>query len=171
MQLSAIISKILARSGCQRQLAGDGITVPDLSVKGVQGLIDAASVDIRSVRKNIPAIGQAASIAKNLDEYQFMICSHVPSLPDSDPCKLQLQKYRVAAFAAFAGLAAILRSPSQANLEQWNMHARSLMEETSEAYLKAKSNSKLQVTSHREAFEFFGVPVDKIDSALAVFYG
>jgi hypothetical protein len=169
--LGVIISRVLAGSTCSRLLRGDGITSPDLSIKGVPGVMESASIEMRLARKNSPAIGQAASIAKNLDEYQLRICSLVPSLPDSDPRKLQLQKYRVAAVAALASLAVILGKPDQASLEQWNAHARLLMEETSEAYLKAKSNSKLQATNHKKAFEFFGVPEEKIDAALAAFYG
>jgi hypothetical protein len=171
VQLNAIISQVLAGPGCRRLLAGDGITAPELSIKVVPGVFDAASVDVRSARKSMPAIGQAASIAKNLDEYQFLICSLVPSLPDTDPHKLHLQKYRVAAVAAFVRLSAILKEPSPESLEQWNAHAGPLMEETSEAYVKAKSNAKLQVASHKEAFEFFGVPQDRIDAALRAFYG
>ena len=55
-------------------------------------------------QKVLPAIGDVASAAKNLDEYQFLICSLVPSLPDSNPSKMELQKYRVAIIAAFAKL-------------------------------------------------------------------
>jgi len=170
VQLNAIISIVLARPGCRRLLAGDGITAPELSIKGVPGIFEAVSLDVKSARKTMPAIGQVASIAKNLDEYQFLICSFVLSLPDSEPHKLQLQKYRVAAVAAFARLSAALKDASQENLEQWNEHARLLMEETSEEYLKAKSNSELQVASHKESFEYFGVPADKIDTALTAFY-
>jgi hypothetical protein len=145
--------------------------MPVLSIKGIQGIFEAASVDVRAARKSVPAVGQAASIAKNLDEYQFLICSLVRSLPDSDPSKMQLQKYRVAIIAAFARLASNLKEISPDELAQWNRHARSLLEETSEAYVKAKSNAKLQVTSHRETFEYFGVPEDRIGAALRAFYG
>jgi hypothetical protein len=169
--LDTIISRLLASPGCRRLLASDGITSPELIVTGMQGIFEAASVDVRSARKNIPAIGEAASIAKNLDEYQLLICSLVPSLPDSNPSKLQLQKYRVATVAAFAMLAAMLKEIRPGDLAQWNRHARSLLEETSEAYLKAKSNAQLQVASHKDAFEFFGVPEDRIDAALRAFYG
>ncbi|MEW6603824.1 MAG: hypothetical protein AB1351_03940 [Thermoproteota archaeon] len=171
MLLNAIISRALAIPGCQRLLAGDGITVFELSIKGLIGIIEPASVDMRSARKSLPVIGQAASIAKNLDEYQFMICSMVPSIPDSDPRKLQLQKYRIGVVAAFSRLSAILRELDAQNLSRWNANAGPLMEATSEAYLKAKSNSNLQIASRKEAFEFFGVPEDKIDAALATYYG
>lgn len=169
--LNTIISRLLASPGCRRLLAGDGITTPELSINGMQGIFEAASVDARSTRKSTPAVGHAASIAKNLDEYQFLICSLVPSLPDSDPSKLQLQKYRVAIVAAFAILAALLKEARPDDLAQWNVHAKSLLEETSEAYVKVKSNTKLQVASHKQAFEFFGVPEEKIDAALRAFYG
>jgi hypothetical protein len=169
--LNTIISRLLAGAGCRKLLAGDGITTQDLSITGMQGIFESASVDIRSARDSTPAVGQAASIAKNLDEYQFLICSLIPSLPDSDPSKLQLQKYRVGIVAAFAMLAGFLREARQDEIAQWNTHARSLLEETSEAYVKAKSNAKLQVASRKEAFEFFGVPGDKIDASLRAFYG
>lgn len=169
--MNVIISRVLAGPGCRRLLAGDGITAPELTIKEVPGVFNTASVDVKSARKGMPAIGHAASIAKNLDEYQFLICSLVPSLPDSEPHKLQLQKYRVAAVAAFAKLSSILKEPGQESLEQWNAHAKPLMEETSEAYVKAKSNSKLQVASHKDAFDFFGVPEDRIVAALNAFYG
>lgn len=171
VQLNAMISRLLAGPGCRRLLAGDGITTAELSIKGMQGMFEAISVDARSARKSVPEVGQAASVAKNLDEYQFLICSLAPSLPDSDPSKLHLQKYRVGIAAAFAMLASLLKETSPEGLAQWNRHARSLLEETSEAYVKAKSNAKLQVAGHKEAFEFFGVPEEKIDAALAAFYG
>ena len=169
--LNVLVSRLLAGSGCRKLLAGDGITTAELSVRGMQGIFDSISVDARLMKKTIPAIGETSSIAKNLDEYQFLICSLIPSLPDSNPSKLQLQKYRVAITAAFAKLVSALKEIRQDDLVQWNRHARSLLEETSEAYVKAKSNAKLQVTSHKEAFEFFGVPEEKIDAALRSLYG
>lgn len=171
MQLNAIISRLLADPRCRKLLAGDGITTAELSIKGMQDVFEAASVDARSAKKSEPEVGQTASVAKNLDEYQFLICSLVPSLPDSDRPKLQLQKYRVVIVAAFAMLAALLKERRPGDLARWNHHARSLLEETSEAYVKVKSNAKLQVTGHKEAFDFFGMPEDKIDAALAAFYG
>lgn len=168
--LDAIISKALFRSGCSRVLSGDGITVSDLSITGIPGVFSAASVDTKSAKKSMPAIGHTASIAKNLDEYQVRICSFVPTLADSDWRKLQLQKYRVATIAAFAMLATVLKNPRQEILEQWNIHAKSIMEEMSEVYLAAKSNSGPQVKSRKEAFEFFRVPEEKMLAELQKLY-
>jgi hypothetical protein len=153
-------------------LIGDGITTSDLTIKGVHGIFGPVSINVRSARKNVPAIGDVASIAKNLDEYQFLICSLVPSLPDSNLSKMELQKYRVAIIAAFSKLVSmlLLKSMRQDDLAQWSKHAKALLEETSDAYLKANSNYNLKVTSHKDAFEYFEVPVDKVQVALRTFY-
>jgi hypothetical protein len=102
--LNSIISLQLSSSSCSKLLSGDGITTSDLTIKGVHGIFGPVSIDARSAKKGVPAIGDVASAAKNLDEYQFLICSMVPSLPDSNPSKMELQKYRVAIIAAFANM-------------------------------------------------------------------
>ena len=168
--LNSIISHHLAVSGCSKLLSGDGITTADLTIKGVHGIFGAVSIDARSARKIMPAIGDVASAAKNLDEYQFLICSLVPSLPDSSLRKMELQKYRVAIIAAFTKLVLLLKSKRQDDLVQWSRHAKALLEETSDAYLKAKSNPNLQIALHKETFEYFEVPVEKILAALKAFY-
>jgi hypothetical protein len=168
--LNSIISHQLAGSSCSKLLSGDGITTADLTIKGVHGIFGAASIDARSARKSMPAIGDVASAAKNLDEYQFLICSLVPSLPDSSPSKMELQKYRVAIIAAFTKLVPLLKSMRQDDLVQWSRHAKALLEETSDAYLKTKSNSNLHITSHKKTFEYFEVPEEKVQAALRAFY-
>ena len=169
--LNSIISHQLTGSSCSKLLSGDGITTSDLTIKGVYGIFGAASIDARSARKSVPAIGDVASAAKNLDEYQFLICSLVPSLPDSNPSKMELQKYRVAIIAAFVKLVPLLlKSMQQDDFVQWSKHAKALLEETSDTYLKANSNSKLQIASHKDAFEYFGVPEERIQVALRAFY-
>jgi hypothetical protein len=151
-------------------LSGDGITTSDLTIKGVHGIFVAVSIDARSARKSMAVIGDVASAAKNLDEYQFLICSLVPSLPDSSLSKIELQKYRVAIIAAFTKLVPLLKSIQQDDLVQWSRHAKALLEETSDAYFKAKSNSNLQIASHKETFVYFEVPEEKVQAALRAFY-
>jgi hypothetical protein len=170
--LNSIILHHLSSSSCSKLLSGDGITTFDLTIKGMHGIFEPVSIDARSTKKSVPAVGDVASAAKNLDEYQFLICSLVPSLPDSNPSKMELQKYRVAIIAAFAKLVSILllKSMRQDDLVQWSKHAKALIEETSDTYLKANSNSNLQIASHKDAFEYFEVPVDKVQVALRAFY-
>jgi ferritin len=169
--LNVVVSRLVSDSRCSKLLTGDGITTFELNIKGMRGIFDSISVDARQIRRDIQEIGEASSTAKNLDEYQFLICSLVPSLPDSNPSKLQLQKCRIAIIASFAKLVALLKEIQRDSLAQWNKFAKLLLEETSDAYVKAKSNAQLQLTSHKEVFDFFNVPEDKIDAALRVLYG
>ena len=170
--LNSIISHQLSSSSCSKLLSSDGISTSDLTIKGVYGIFASASIDARSARKSVSAIGDVASAAKNLDEYQFLICSLVPSLPDSNPSKMELQKYRVAIIAAFVKLVPLLllKSMQQDDFVQWSKHAKALLEETSDTYLKANSNSKVQIASHKDAFEYFGVPEERIEAALRAYY-
>jgi len=170
--LNSIISNQLSSSSCSKLLSGDGITSYDLTIKGLQGLFGSVSIDVRSTRKATPAIGDVASAAKNLDEYQFLICSLVPSLPDSNPSKMELQKYRVTIIAAFAKLVPLLlfKDIPQEELVQWSKHAKALLEETSDTYVKVNSNSKMQVALHKDIFEYFEVPLERVQVALRAFY-
>jgi hypothetical protein len=169
--LNSIISYQLAGLSCSKLLSGDGITTADLTIKGVHGIFEEASIDVRSARSNMPAIGDVASDAKNLDEYQFLICSLVPSLPDSNLSKMELQKYRVAIIAAFTKLVQLLKNMRHDDLMQWSRQAKALLEEASDAYLKAESNPNLHIALHEEVFEYFEVPVEKVQGALRAFYG
>lgn len=164
------MARELSVSSCRRLLASDGVTSAYLTVNPAAGLFGAVSVDVQSAKKSVPEIGDAASAAKNLDEYQFLICSLVPSLPDSNLSKLELQKYRVAIFAAFSKLVSILNE-NQQELGEWSRHSRWLVEETSEAYLQAKSNIQTHPLRHKEVFDYFGVPEDAVVSAIRTFYG
>jgi hypothetical protein len=165
-----IISRELSGKPCRRILAGDGVTTSDLTITPTPGLFAGVSIDVRAAKKSSPAFGDVASAAKNLDEYQYLICSLVPSIPDSDLSKLELQKYRIAIMAAFARLVGIMNS-STPELADWVRNAKWLVEETSEAYLQAKSKVKLHPLRRAELFQYFGVPSDKIDAALRAFYG
>jgi hypothetical protein len=81
-----------------------------------------------------------------------------------------VQKYRIAILAAFAKLASILGG-TQAELGEWSRQARLLVEETSEAYLQAKSGIQTFAIRRRELFDYFGVPEEAVDSALRTYYG
>lgn len=168
--LGAIISNELSAVSCRRILLEDGITSPFLRIASAPGIFASVSVDVRSAKKSVPEVADAASAAKNLDEYQFLICSLAPSLPDSNQSKLELQKYRVGIIAAFAKLVRILNEKPQ-ELGEWSRHARWLVEETSEAYAQAKSNARPRPLRRKEIFEYFGVPESAVMDELHSLYG
>jgi len=195
--LSSLVQRIIYKyitSGikCTKVLAEDGITTKELVISQLDGLSREMSVNINLLRGKYPNITRTASIAKNLDEYQFLVCREISSIPDFDPLKIQLQKYRVGVIAAFAKLVAILEDADNlsAELEKWNSFANSLLVETSETLLKARnkmkkkeghnndSNSSDQFQAGysqqnlriKEALNFFGVPENDIDEELIRVY-
>ncbi|HVX01813.1 MAG TPA: hypothetical protein VHA09_01530 [Nitrososphaera sp.] len=168
VKLAAIIAH-LSTGRCRKFLAGDGITSNDFVLLPLSGVFEEGlSMDAKAVRKSLPALGETFSIAKNLDEYQSKICMLVPSLADKDPAKMQLQKYRIGMIAAFAGLAPLVKAGDAA---EWNVHARRLLEEASNAYVAATSGQKQYSASTLEAFSFFGVPEGQVYTTLARMYG
>jgi hypothetical protein len=195
--LSSLVQRIIYKyitSGikCTKILAEDGNTTKELVISQLDGLSREMSVNINLLRGKYPNITRTASIAKNLDEYQFLVCREISSIPDIDPMKIQLQKYRVGVIAAFAKLVAILEDADNlsAELEKWNSFANSLLVETSETLLKARnkmkkkeghnndSNSSDQFQAGysqqnlriKEALNFFGVPENDIDEELIRVY-
>ena len=195
--LSSLVQQIIYKyitSGikCTKVLAEDGITSKELVISQLDGLSREMSVNINLLHGKYPNITRTASIAKNLDEYQFLVCREISSIPDFDPLKIQLQKYRVGVIAAFAKLVAILEDADNlsAELEKWNSFANSLLVETSETLLKARnkmkkkeghnndSNSSDQFQAGysqqnlriKEALNFFGVPENDIDEELIRVY-
>jgi hypothetical protein len=166
MSLGAIMLHLSTK--CKKFLAGDGVTTPDFTLVSLAGIFEGVSFDARAAKKQTPALGEAFGIAKNLDEYQHRICNLVPSLADSDPAKVQLQKYRVGIIAAFAKLAALVKT---GDVSEWNRHARLLLEEASNAYVASGSGSKPHAASIADALAFFGVQENAVDRALAAMYG
>src|SRR6266487_5075932 len=142
--LQTIIHKhIFTSFKCRKLISKDGITTQELVIDRLQGLFEGASINLKSQRIKFVSIGRAASIAKNLDEYQFIICSKIPYMSDNDPMKLQLQKYRIAIIGAFTKLVPLLIDlNSNEDLQSWNCFADTLLMEVSETLVKARSNPK-----------------------------
>lgn len=166
MSLAAIMPHLSTK--CKKFLAGDGVITPDFTLVSLAGVFEGVSFDARAAKKQAPALGEAFGVAKNLDEYQHRICNLVPSLADSDPAKVQLQKYRVGIIASFARLAELVKT---GDVTEWNRHARLLLEEASNAYVASGSGSKPYAASIKGALAFFGLQEDAVDRALAVMYG
>jgi hypothetical protein len=102
-------------------ISNDGVTTRNFTIDKLSGIFEGVSLDADLSRQNIPPLGKALGIAKNLDEYQLKICLIVSSLSDTDPIKLNLQKFRLAIVASFAVLVVTLKSRHTINgLESWN---------------------------------------------------
>jgi hypothetical protein len=176
--LQAIVNKhIFTVQKCRKLLSKDGITSQELVIDRLDGLFDGITANIKLQRTVLANIGHTVTIAKNLDQYQFIICSEIPSMHDSNPLKLQLQKYRIAIIASFVKLVPLLKTlNSDKDLEKWNSFANILLTEASETVVKARTNQKEVRKAYsnnirlKEAFDFFGVPEKEIDHELESMY-
>jgi len=137
---------------CHKLLSSDGITSPVLTIDNVEGLFEGITVNVKVQKTRFASIGSTSSIAKNLDEYQYIVCREIRSIPDINPYKKDLQKYRVLIISAFAKLIPMLTSlSSDKNLQEWNRFAHILLTHVSETLVKARlqhekydsTNSKL----------------------------
>jgi hypothetical protein len=161
---------------CRRLISSDGITTRNFTIDSLHGIFEGVSIDAQLSRRNILSLGNTLSIAKNLDEYQFKICLEIPSIPDSDPVKLQLQKFRIAIIASFAILGMrLMSSDANKELRKWNSFATVLLRKTSEFVTNLKANKRSVLENYddshlQETFEFFEVPIRDIGKALANIY-
>ena len=177
--LQAIVNKHIATvQKCRKLLSKDGITTQELVIDRLDGLFEGISANIKLQRTVLANIGQTATIAKNLDQYHFIICSEIPSMHDSNPLKLQLQKYRIAIIASFVKLIPLLRTlNSDKDLQTWNSFAYILLTEASETVVKARTNQNKVSKPYnnnnvrlKEALDFFDVPENEIDRELDSMY-
>jgi|SRR6476469_3415139 len=173
--IQLIINKHIDSSKCRKLLSEDGITSQHLVVNKLEGLFENVSVNIRLQRLKLSSIGDTVSILKNLDEYQFIICSDIKSMSDINTLKLQLQKYRIAIIASFTKLVPILIAlNSNKDLQEWNFFAKTLLMEISEAVTKTRTNReyiKLHDTKKiKDTLKFFEVPENEIDKTVKAMY-
>ena len=159
---------------CHKLLSKNGITTQDLIIDEVKGLFEGIWVNIKSQRSLLPSISSASSIVKNLDEYQYIVCSEIRSIPDTSQYKKELQKYRITIIASFAKLIPILRSRFDEDLKKWNYFAQILLTQISEMLVKARLNQnkydKLNSDLMKSMFDYFDVPEKEVDSILQSIY-
>ena len=171
---------------CHKLLSSDGITSPVLTIDKVEGLFEGTTVDVKVQKTRFASIGSTSSIAKNLDEYQYIVCREIRSIPDINPYKKDLQKYRVLIISAFAKLITTLTSlRSDKNLQEWNRFAHILLTHVSETLVKARlqhekydsTKSKLMNSTAlakqnqiRDVSKFLDIPEQEMDKLLEEIY-
>ena len=168
---SIIQRSISSHMHCRNLVSSDGITTRNFTIDCFPGIYASASIDAALSRRTINILGNTLGIAKNLDEYQLKICLKIPSIPDSDPVKLHLQKFRIGIIASFAALVSILQSNVPAKgLVRWNIFAAKLIRKTSDFYNNIGMDIKPDDNDIEETFKFFQVPVGQVNAAIEELY-
>jgi hypothetical protein len=168
---SIIQRSISSHMHCRNLVSSDGITTRNFTIDCFLGIYAGASIDAALSRRTINILGSTLGIAKNLDEYQLKICLKIPSIPDTDPVKLYLQKFRIGIIASFAALVSILQSNEPAKgLVRWNIFAAKLLRKTSDFFNNMGMDVKPDDNDIEETFEFFQVPVGQVNAAIEELY-
>ena len=170
-----IISKyIINDPKCHKLLSSNGITSRHLVIEKASGLFEGIRVDIKSEASTLPNIVKASGIAKNLDEYQYIVCSEVRDIPDTNPYKKELQKYGIAIIASIAKLVSILLSRCDEDLQSWSYFAQILLTQISDILLNVRlKQDKLDNINKdlsESTFGYFGLPESDVDRILESIY-
>ena len=165
---------IINNSKCHKLLSSDCITSQDLVIEKISGVLEGIRLNTRSEIRVLPNIATASGIAKNLDEYQYIICSEVREMPDTNSYKRELQKYRIAIIASFGKLVSVLLLKSDKELQQWNYFAQILLTQISEIVVKVrlKQNGYHNINKDlKPMFDYFGLSESDVDGLLQSIYG
>lgn len=135
-----LINKYVENLDCFFAILSDGITSDNFMITKSDGLFLPTTLNVQ-FKNRYPSLGKTFSIAKNLDYYQNKICQLVPSFPDLSSMKINLQKYRVIVIALLLRLVEIIHTRlSEPSLQEWNIHADSVLISTSETVINSNSN-------------------------------
>lgn len=158
---------------CCKLLFKDGITTQELVIEKVEGIIKGVWIDVRVQKPLVPGLGSACGILKNLDQYQYIVCSEIRSIPDSNPYKKDLQKYRITIIAAFAKFVMIIHSRAEIVLREWIRFAQLLLEFISDTLARARlghSYVESNNNSSSSMFDYFGIPEKEVEYLLQEIY-
>jgi hypothetical protein len=178
--IRTIVQNYIENSNCFDIVAKDGITTDQFAIYKSDLLFEKASVDIRQVQLQIPAILRSVSIAKNLDYYQNKICHEIPSIHDTEQVKLILQKLRVIIIALFLRLNSLMveiksdHSTSYYNnyFLEWNKHSEEVLIVTSillVGYQQGRTETKI-LDSIKRTTEYLGISMSMLDDEISSLY-
>ena len=177
--IHAVVHRYIENSNCFDIIAKDGITTDVFEINKSDGLFVRASVNVRQLQSQIPAILQSVSIAKNLDFYQNKICHEISSISDTERIKVTLQKLRVIIIALFLKLNKLLieiktqvSSGYTYSLEEWNKNSEETLIITSSIlilYQQGKAETQ-NLDTLKRILEYIGTSPSAIDDQISYLY-
>jgi hypothetical protein len=177
--IRTIVQNYIENSNCFEIVAKDGITTDQFAIYKSDSLFEKASLNVRQVQLQIPAILRSVSIAKNLDYYQNKICHEIPSIHDTEQVKPILQKLRVIIIALFLRLSRLMaeiksdHSSSYNNyFLEWNKHSEEVLIVTS-ILLVGYQQGRTETTipdSIKKSTEYLGISMSMLEEEISYLY-
>jgi hypothetical protein len=170
-----LINKYVENLDCFFAILSDGIASDNFMITKSDGLFLPTTLNVQ-FKNRYPSLGKTFSIAKNLDFYQNKICQLVPSFPDLSSMKINLQKYRVIVIALLLRLVEIIHTRlSEPSLQEWNIHADSVLISTSETVINSNSNQSASGVKNiteisASTFLYLGLDNKNLEKNISSFY-
>jgi hypothetical protein len=131
---SFISKSVISSTPCKKFLTFDGISSNNLLLKDQKGKVLLNCKNVNALKGKIDGVGISFAITKNLDEYQFLLCKYIPTLPDHDVFKLKFQKVRMLITMFINKMVDVLLQPkiNSKDLADLNKHGNAILLEVSE---------------------------------------
>lgn len=189
-QLSILISHILSNSKlCKKQLEFDGISSNRFILRNQSGKLLLSIKNVPTLKDKIPGLGNSITIVKNFDEYQYLLCSQVPTLNDNSVWKFKFQKIRILIYLYIDKLTRLVVDDQPPKLrctalDTLNKTGNGILLETSEIIqlfretlpadipiLDIKKDLNIQISLKKDHFAIFQMNEKDVDTILLSYYG
>lgn len=185
-----LISRILSSSKpCKKQLEFDGISSNRFILKDQSGKLLLSIKNVPTLKDKIIGLGNSITIVKNFDEYQYLLCSQVPTLSDQSIWKFKFQKIRVLIYLYLDKLTSYLVINPAPNIREnvlgnLNRTGNAILLETSELIqifretlpasipkLDTKKDLDIQINLKNDHFTIFQINEKEVNNTLLSYYG
>jgi hypothetical protein len=166
---------LLSSTNCKKFLVKDGITSSYFEIENNPGFFIKTRLDVISLKNRYPQIGKSLSILKNFDYYQYVICTLIPNIADTNPFKKVLQKIRFMIIFSFTKFFQLLDSNNFDQIDYWNFLSKKFLELVAETVNHFRQGAKFGEVLNDfklddELFIYFKLDREKIDKVLDHFY-
>jgi hypothetical protein len=166
---------LFSSNQCKKFIVKDGITSSYFEIERNPGFFTKTRLEVISIKKKHQQIGESLSILKNFDHYQYLICTLIPNIADTDPFKKVLQKIRFMIISSITKFIHLLNSNNFQQFEYWNFISKKLLKVVAETVNYFRQGTKFDeilndIKLDEELFVYLNLDIEKIDKSLDQFY-
>lgn len=175
VSIQFINNYLFSSNQCKKFLVKDGITSSYFEIERNPGFFTKTRLEVISIKKKHQQIGESLSILKNFDHYQYLICTLIPNIADTDPFKKVLQKIRFMIICSITKFIHLLNSNNFQQFEYWNFISKKLLKVVAETVNYFRQGTKFDeilndIKLDEELFVYLNLDIEKIDKSLDQFY-
>ena len=153
----------------------DGITSSYFEIETNPGFFSKTKYDIISLKNVFQQIGESMSILKNFDYYQYLMCTILPDIADTNPFKKVFQKVRFMIICSFTKFIFLLQVKDYETIKEWNIFSKKILELVADIVNSYRQGVEFREISSsfnldQECCIFFNVDIEKIDEELNRYY-